>query len=440
MAAESSLHRRVMTAAAAAVSIVTLASFTVAWLAIWNIGERAFEARLRQTAASLLANLDRNADGTLALEDEVADQPDFSRPRSGWYWQVEQNRSVVLRSRSLGADTLPAAEDTTGMPPAERLVIVRSAERSADGFRVIVAGPQAVLRSGILAELGPIGWLLGALFLMLLLALNMAVGRALSPLDRLVVSIHDLKAGRTGPLPVAGILEIDQASGAINGLLAETRLLVHANRDAAAKLAHSLKTPLAQMSAYAARADDRTSRDIEAAVNAMRRQIDRNLSRLRQAQSSAAGRLQWTDPRDVIGDLIFAFAQREVLRAIRAELVCPDNARVPVEETDLTELLGNLMDNAFRHAASRVRIEVETGEGHQAITVRDDGRGFPDVQLTKVTPERDGSAEDPAENPGTGLGLALARDIARASGGAIAIANLPEGGAAVTVSWKQPAP
>ncbi len=431
MTSETSLHRRLLLAASGAVIIVTLTAGLLAAFAIRSVGERAFEARLRQTAASILAGLARDASGTLSLEDGIAEQPEFARPRSGWYWQAEQNGAVVLRSRSLGIDALPVGASTavgSAMVHGQPVLTASAAQSSQDGLRVTVAGPRTALDRSISEELGAVLGLLVGLCLVLLLALDLAIRRALAPLDRLIKGIQALRAGSREHLPTERIREIDEAASAINGLVGETRTLVAANRDAAAKLAHALKTPLARVSALAGQADGATGRDIEAAVAAIRRQIDQNLARLRRAHTDMAGRTVWTRVRPILEELVFAFSRRDAARGISAEITCDEAVEVPVERTDLEELLGNILDNAFRHARSKVTI---TAGEPLSITIADDGSGFPKHLLRRLM--RDDAEADDADT--AGLGLPLAREIVVSTGGRIEIANVQAGGGLVRLTW-----
>jgi signal transduction histidine kinase len=434
MVREKSLYRRLMIAASAAVAVVTFASLVLAWLGVRSSSENAFEARLKQTATGLLGSLARGSDGTLSLEDGAADQPEFLRPRSGWYWQAEQNGVVVLRSRSLGSDTLPFGEGTlsTLALHGEPLIVVTTAPRVPESFRIKVSGPRSTLDSGVVAEMKPIAAILGTLFLFLLVAVHLVIRQALKPLDVMVISISALQAGGASKLPITGIREVDQATGAINSLLDETRSLVTANRGAAAKLAHALKTPLAQMSAHAGKADSATATRIQNAVDAMRRQIDLQLSRLRQSRLGEGGRRDWTEVEPIIADLVFAFERREVDRGIKAGIACDDRFSVPVERTDLEELLGNLLDNAFRHAAQRVAVTASQDGKKREIVIMDDGIGIsPSIveQLAHRSDRADASIQ-------AGLGLALAHDIILRSGGSLSIDKEVDGGARIRLLWK----
>ncbi|NLU67099.1 ATP-binding protein [Streptomyces sp. HNM0574] len=100
----------------------------------------------------------------------------------------------------------------------------------------------------------------------------------------------------------------------------------------------------------------------------------------------------------------------------------------------LVRVVGNLLDNAQRHAASEVTVAVTRADGTLALTVADDGDGVPEDQRERIF-ERFVRLDDARsrDDGGAGLGLAIARDIAERHGGTLTVAAAPAGGAAFTL-------
>jgi two-component system sensor histidine kinase PhoQ len=97
-------------------------------------------------------------------------------------------------------------------------------------------------------------------------------------------------------------------------------------------------------------------------------------------------------------------------------------------EGDLMEILGNLLDNAFKWARSTVRVAIRRGETGVELVIEDDGPGVGPEQAQRVL-ERGARADESA--PGHGIGLAIARDICTAYGGGLSIERSTLGGARV---------
>ncbi|MEU6428215.1 HAMP domain-containing sensor histidine kinase [Microbispora sp. NPDC046973] len=107
---------------------------------------------------------------------------------------------------------------------------------------------------------------------------------------------------------------------------------------------------------------------------------------------------------------------------------------VPAVEHEIHRLLGNLLDNAQRHARSRVLVEVRQEGAHAELAVSDDGDGIPEADREKVFEAFTRLEECRSRGRGgSGLGLAIAREIVRAHGGTIGVEESAEGGARFVV-------
>lgn len=115
-----------------------------------------------------------------------------------------------------------------------------------------------------------------------------------------------------------------------------------------------------------------------------------------------------------------------------AELADP---RVRGSRGQLARVLGNLLDNAQRHAESRVRVSLRRAGGRAVLEVGDDGDGVPEADRERIF-ERFVRLDDARgrDEGGAGLGLAIARDVARRHSGELTVGVAPEGGALLTLS------
>jgi signal transduction histidine kinase len=99
-----------------------------------------------------------------------------------------------------------------------------------------------------------------------------------------------------------------------------------------------------------------------------------------------------------------------------------DDVQVPLDRTDLAEVLGNLLENAARHAAQRVRVSVDAAA---SIVIEDDGPGISPAQWPRVL-ERGTRLDERGE--GAGLGLAIVQDVLNAYGWRLDLAKSQLGG------------
>ena len=112
-------------------------------------------------------------------------------------------------------------------------------------------------------------------------------------------------------------------------------------------------------------------------------------------------------------------------RALKIEVDVAASLVVRGQREDLDEMLGNLLDNACKWAKSRVAVQSAVEEGMVVVTVDDDGPGLP-VAMREEVMRRGVRADEAA--PGSGLGLALVRELALLYEGTIGLEDSPMGG------------
>ena len=213
----------------------------------------------------------------------------------------------------------------------------------------------------------------------------------------------------------------------VNALIDQNRAgLEHARRHVA-NLAHGLKTPLATLALRLAR--EGASPESRALVEQLDQRVAHHLRRARSAAATAGSRAR-TPIAAVVKDLIGALHQIHAARAVAFRSSVGD-ATVAVEQRDLEEILGNLLDNAGRHATSVVRITGEQAGRMLRVAIEDDGPGMTEEDAGRVT--QAGVRLDESVQ-GYGFGLPIAIEIAELYGGTIELGRSPElGGLKVTV-------
>ena len=316
------------------------------------------------------------------------------------------------------------------------LVLERSATLSArlggGAVRAAVAMDASELtaaRRNFMTDLVPY---LGLLALALITAGWAQVSVGLRPLRHLGARIAALRTGRAARMGEDWPVELRPVATEIDDLLAARDAETARARARAADLAHGLKTPLQALMGDAARLRDagatRQAEGIEDTARAMRRTVDRELARARTAARAMDAR---ADPA-VVADRLIAVVKRTPDGANRAWVQkIPPGLSVALDDADLAEAMGALLENAARHARSRVALSASVEADRLLIFITDDGPGIPEARRAALL-QRHARADE----TGTGLGLAIASDIVQAAGGLLTLDNA-DPGLTVTLAFPQ---
>jgi two-component system sensor histidine kinase PhoQ len=217
----------------------------------------------------------------------------------------------------------------------------------------------------------------------------------------------------------------------LNVLLEGERKRIRRYRDTLGNLAHSLKTPLAVMR-QSLDNDDTKGRNstLDAEIDRMSGIIEHQMKRAAASGGVLLGQ-QPVELAPVIVDLRAALLKVYGNKDMLFETAIAADAKFIGDRADLTELLGNLLDNACKWAKSRVRVEGNVdarSDSRSALTIviEDDGKGIAEENRARVL-TRGGRADE--ETPGYGLGLAMVRDTVELYGGSMRIESSTLGGA-----------
>jgi signal transduction histidine kinase len=259
------------------------------------------------------------------------------------------------------------------------------------------------------------------------------VRRGLVPVGRLQSKLSGLRDGHDRRIEGEYPSEVQPLVDDLNALLAQREQAVKRAIAKAGDLAHGLKTPLAILAQEAEQARAAGQQGLAAAiaqqVERMRRQIDYHLAHARAAASGGSG-AALTDVRESVAGLTRTLQRLYADRGIVIDVAVPDEARVKVQREDLDEMLGNVLDNACKWAATRVTVGASIVGATTILTIDDDGRGLA-AEMREAVLQRGVRADEAA--PGSGLGLAIVADLAELYGGSIALEESPYGGLRATL-------
>jgi signal transduction histidine kinase len=390
--------------------------------------ERRIESELGVYLDQIIANLDRDGDGALVVADVLAD-PRFDQPLSGLYWQVRAG-DAALRSRSLwdGDLPLPSDELTDGVVHRHRIIGPAGAELFAleRSVRLPVRLGNASVRAAVALDTREIAAAtrafaadllpyLGVLAAVLIAAAYAQVTFGLSPLATIRKRLAGIREGNATRLGKAFPKEVQPLAAEVDALLEAREQEAERARSRAADLAHGLKTPLQVLAGDVARLRQKGEADIAAEIEqvatAMRRHVERELARARMKSGVSTAR---ANVREVI-DRVLAVVMRTPDGARLAWTVeCPPQLLARIDADDLAEAIGNLVDNAARHARRAVRVEARAEDRRVKLLISDDGPGIPPERMSEVL-ARGGRLDE--SGTGAGLGLAIVQEIADAWAG-----------------------
>jgi signal transduction histidine kinase len=397
--------------------------------------ERNFDARLGVLIEGLVAGSELGPDGQLELRLHVG-EPRFEQPLSGWYWQISDEAHVLRRSPSLWDAALPAASTPGGRAAARyvtgpdgqalRLVVRAITLPGAEApLLYAVAGDRREIERDRQIFNGLLSLALGVLFIGVIGAVLVQVRFGLEPLRRMGRALGAIRGGATTRLEGDFPAEIEPLAAELNALLDHNEALVERARTHVANLAHGLKTPLSVLSNEAQRSNGPLAELVRRQVALMRRQVDHHLARARAiATGSILGAR--TELLPVLRDLARTLERIYADKALVIEVDCPPQVAFRGARQDLEEMLGNLMDNACKWAATRVMVRAEAAGEQVQIAIEDDGPGLPAARRAEVLRERGRRLDE--QMPGTGLGLAIVADLAQLYGGKLVLDASAAGG------------
>lgn len=248
------------------------------------------------------------------------------------------------------------------------------------------------------------------------------------PLTHLVAAAERLGTDiHSPPLIERGPLEVRAAARTFNLMQERVRRLLEDRTAFAAAIAHDLGTPITRLQLRAHEIDD----------EGMRTLVLSDLEQMRRLLAATLGFARsdfFTESSEVfdLASLIHSVGDDFVDLGHDVTVRGRDHLTVYMKPVGLRRLVTNLVDNAIKYG-TRARVEYKESDEQLEITVEDDGPGIPNhLQEEAFRPFRRLGA-DRSEIEGSGLGLTVARGIARALGGNILLANTGGGGLRATV-------
>ncbi|MBT8065291.1 MAG: two-component sensor histidine kinase [Gammaproteobacteria bacterium] len=432
-----------------AATLVLFAALALVGLALYEANYRvavsSLQARMESYLYLVLAAMDVDASGRLSLAEEDLADPRLNQPGSGMYLQVE-GRDQAWQSPSLLGVDLPELSqieagqsrfaepgDSQGFFLYQYGIGWQLEDGSIEPFAVSVLVDAAEIRGQTRAFRQGLWRYLGAAAVILLLAQLAILYLVFRPLNRVSGDVARVESGLAERLEGEYPLELEPLARNVNRLLDTEQANQARIRNALDSLAHSLKTPLAVIQAGLPLHGGSAADSMQNAVHEMQRLI---ATRLERAGSSARRTL--AEPAPVLPQLQRIIASLDKVyshRLITAEVTMDSELNFYGEERDLLELMGNLLDNAYKYGKGRVVIgggEVDGDSSRPGLWLRveDDGPGIDPGHRERLL-QRGTRGDERVE--GHGLGLAIVLELVTAYGGDIQIDRSDLGGARIDI-------
>ncbi len=312
-----------------------------------------------------------------------------------------------------------------------RRMVMIAVEQPGHGWLVV---------RGFWPESGPqILWRLIAqtlvLYLVLLVPVLWLARRISRPLRALALDARRFSLdGDAAPVPEEGPADVRAVIAAYNALGVRVRAMLDEKDRMLGALGHDLRTPLAALRVRIESVEDEADRARMADIIAeMNRTLDDILSLARLGRPS--------EPVTEVDLAALADAVVEDFRDLGHQVMFEESERLPVRlrPSLIRRALRNLIENAVKYAGG-AEVSVHPAGGHVAVTVADRGPGIPEARIAEVfEPFTRLESSRNRETGGIGLGLALARAIAREAGGDISLANRQGGGLEAILLLPRPA-
>jgi signal transduction histidine kinase len=220
----------------------------------------------------------------------------------------------------------------------------------------------------------------------------------------------------------------------------EERQVQRAKAEFIANASHELKTPLTALSGYLEMLEDEQDERVRAEyLEDMRSQTERlqNLARTlldlsRLDANAVTFRKEEVDIEDLLHELRRDFSYTGRAMKVRVD---DDVPPVATDPTQLHRMLAILLDNALKYSGEEAPVDLSLSreDGHAVISIADRGCGIPEAEIPHIF-ERFYRAQGSSRADGTGLGLALAREINDHLGGEIRVQSRPGAGSTFSVT------
>lgn len=416
-------------AVAQAVNFVLLVQATkrqtyiqTATLAVARLAETVQRTRTGQTTPEMLRG--SIASEVSPIRPEMALKPDIVDYARDMLAQVSipvgEIRAAEVPAREFQVQVDDQGRLLRRSSVLQRRVIVVSAQIEPRRW-VTTAAPMPPLNLGVFVGLIFQTFVLYGFVLLTALYVG---GRLAQPLAELRDAAERFDR-RSAPEPIEeqGPADIRLLIAAFNAMRTRITAMLDEKDRMLGAIGHDLRTPLASLRVRTELVEDEAERArMAVTIDDMNKTLDDILSLAR------LGRPSEPEQRVDLPALIDSIA--EEFEDLGADVIVEETGRltVPMRPNLIKRAVRNLIENAVKYG-ERARVRIESSDGYAVVDVDDDGPGIPDAEIGRMFEAFTRLEQSRSRDTGgAGLGLALARTIVEAHGGALTLQNRAEGG------------
>jgi signal transduction histidine kinase len=406
--------------------ISLIITFSALWLLvsinIQFLAEEYIASRLKHDAETLLSTINFDNNDNLTIDTTRIDLV-YNQPFSGHYYVISRDTQRIS-SRSLWDQKLKHVTVSTGKQlrtlqqgPEKQSLLVISGGYNKQGHQltITIAEDLNPIKNNIKQFRYMFTAMAFSMLLLLVILQVLILRRSLKPLIKIHAELKSLEQGQLNMLSTDSPSELRPLINEVNHLLAVMEQRLRRSRDALSDLAHAIKTPLTVIQQITDKSDipGATKNTLMKLTNDIYQLTDRNLKRARLAGHSHSGAL-FSFSEDLAA-LIKTLDMMYASKTLQITTNIPDSIMCPVDREDMLELLGNLLDNAYKWAAQKIILSVNI-DSNLHICIEDDGPGVDPEKINELY-KRGVRLDEKTE--GHGLGLAIATDIVTDYSGSI---------------------
>ena len=448
--------RQLLAASLGLIAFLALAGYALD-RAFLMTAESNLRERMKGYALAYAADTDFSRSGELIPPFEPPDKA-FDRPGSGLYAEIvlpnatwdsasahgpePPNAGMLKAKGEVFEGPLPITEINGQVGQAYRfgygLIWTGEGPQSEFPYTINIYQNTTVLSRQIGVFREALWRYLGGAGVILLLLQALILRWSLLPLRRVILELKRMQRGLASRMTERHPRELEPLTESINAFVESERENLDRQRNTLADLAHSLKTPLAVLRA---RLEDPGSADVDADVN-LRRDVDLQLQRMddlvsyQLARAASGGHALFAAPIEIephAEQIVRGLERLYSTKGVLCEFDVAPGVQFHGETGDLQELLGNLLENAFKWARSRVLLTVRPGDSAPnrrpglLLAVEDDGPGIAPEKVALIL-QRGVRGDERVH--GHGIGLAIVQDLVRGYRGRLEVQPSPELGGA----------